>query len=144
MLQTLRTFIGVLLLFSCFPGSTQSQILEGHRLKVTPVKVLKSRPQVYLDQSRTKPFRYTSLRYYPTKIHNLHVISISQPNKMFDDVYYVNEKGESVHRSVAITAPMNRFPNETHRFDSFNPTGAENLEWAFMQGLVDMIFLKRR
>ncbi|MEP1094865.1 MAG: hypothetical protein ABJG78_07120 [Cyclobacteriaceae bacterium] len=144
MLNKLRTIFGTIFLLSCFIGSAQSQIMEGHRLKITPVNVLKSRPHVYFNFSRNRPFRYSGLRYYPTKIHNTHVISVAQPNRMFDNVYYVDEKGNSVYRSVAVTAPMNRFPNEKRKFDSFNPTGAETLQEAIMQGITDMIFLKRR
>lgn len=139
-MQKLRIISVMVFLLSSFWGTTQSQILEGHRLK--PVSVLKTRPQVYFNLSQNRPFRHSGLRYYPTKISNTHVISVAQPNSMFDNVYYVNGKGESVYRSVAITAPMNRFPNETRRFDSFNPTGAENLKDAISQGILDMIFTK--
>lgn len=111
------------------------------RLNSNLVTFINPSPSVYLNLSANKPFRYSALRYVPTKINNTHVISTRRHNQPFDDVYYINEKGETEYHSIAITAPINRFPNSQQKWDSFNPTGAETLKEAVFQGLWNAIYL---
>ncbi len=116
-------------------GFGQSQI-DPSKFRTSFGKLFNETPDFYFNLNKNKPFRYSGLRYFPTKINDLHVVSIAQPNNMFDNVYYINQKGQTVFQSINITAPMNRFPNSIG-YDSFNPTGAASLQGAVLQGLWD-------
>ncbi len=130
-------FVPFLLLFTIVSYASFGQsAIDPKKLRTSFGKLFNETPDFYFNFNKNKPFRYSGLRYYPTKIDDLHVISVAQPNKMFDNVYYIDQKGETVFRSVSITAPMNRYSN-SRGFDSFNPTGAASLKEALLQGLWD-------
>lgn len=119
------------------------QLLEPRHLKPGFSMLLRETPDFFFRFNKNEPFRYSSLRYYPTKIHDLHVISVAQPNMMFDNTYFIDANGKTVYRSIGLTAPMNRYHN-SGGYDSFNPTGARTLKDAVVQGIWDSFFVFKK
>ena len=96
-------------------------------------------PEIKLSLLNNKTYRHGALWYHPNLFKGEHVISAVQSNNIFDDVYYLNSKGDLQYKSIALTAPMNRLM-DTQRYDSFNPTGATSLGEGIAQGLMNMLF----
>lgn len=130
-------FVPFIILFAIVSSTCFGQSpIDPKKFRTSFSKLFNETPDFYFNLTNNKPFRYSGLRYYPTKINNLHVVSVAQPNKMFDNVYYIDQKGGTIFRSIGITAPMNMYPN-SRGYDSFNPTGAASLKEALLQGLWD-------
>lgn len=84
--------------------------------------------------------RYNIMGYKPIKFDGYQVISSHQANSNFDIVYFIDNKGETVRKVFATTAPMNFDHIATSHFDSMNPYGSVGMASALINGLLGTIF----
>ncbi|MFY0652641.1 MAG: hypothetical protein JXQ96_11435 [Cyclobacteriaceae bacterium] len=126
-----------LLVIVALPNWSSAQVLDKFPTTVQPNMFIGN--QFYLNLPNKNRFRHGALWYYPFKFKQEQVISVNQPYTGLDNVYYPNKKGETTYRSMAVTAPMNRYMNN-RVYDSFNPTGARNIQEGIAQGMVNLIF----
>lgn len=138
-MNNLRHLFSFLFLFF-FSLSSFAQIKEATTIPFSDFQLNSRLPINYHFISSTG-FRHNSFRYLPTKFKNEHVISVAQPNTMFDNVYYLDAKGNTMYRSMAVTAPINMMNfNDSQRRDSFNPNGMLDLRDGILQGLANFVF----
>ncbi|MEM1136626.1 MAG: hypothetical protein AAGI07_12380 [Bacteroidota bacterium] len=83
--------------------------------------------------------RYNLYSYTNFKFHNIQVISAHQPYTPFDYVYFVDKSGNTLHRNLALTSPLNTDYNFEKRHDSLNPHGSTNLGDAIILGGLNSI-----
>lgn len=119
--------------------SAQSTDFTATKLKYQSFTYSSFQPEIKLSLLNNTTYRHGAIWYHATSFKNEHVISAVQSNNIFDDVYYLNSKGDLQYRSIAVTAPMNRLV-DSQRYDSFNPTGATSLGEGIAQGLMNMLF----
>ena len=87
--------------------------------------------------------RHTTAFYTNYKVSDLQVISVHQSNTPYDILFYVNEKGETQYKSMALSAPLNLQNNFQTRYDSFNPYGSREIGEAVLTGFLNTLFNKR-
>ena len=122
------------------PYCCSAQFFEKSSFASTTVATNVFQPELKVSVLQAQPNRFSSLWYYPTKFNDEHVISASEPGRLFDQVYYVDDRGNTKYKSLGCTAPMNRFTPPNQRFDSFNPYGSSTIEESIGQGLLNLLF----
>lgn len=79
----------------------------------------------------------SSFRYLPEKVHDQQVIRVNRAGTGFDDIYYIENKGNSTYHSVTQTRPVNTIMRRGA--DSFNPNNASTMGEAVFMGVSSMI-----
>lgn len=79
----------------------------------------------------------SSFRYLPEKVHDQQVIRVNRAGTGFDDIYYIDQKGNTTYHSVSQTRPVNTMMRRGA--DSFNPNSASTMGEAVILGVSSML-----
>ncbi|MCV9388337.1 hypothetical protein [Reichenbachiella ulvae] len=83
---------------------------------------------------------YSSFSYLPQEYKEYRVIHIARTDASFDDVYFIDEDGNTSTHSIMQTKPVNvmNMPGQPQR-DSFNPHGSNTFDQALISGVSHLI-----
>lgn len=133
----------VLIMSATFATTAQSLEYTKNNKRFVPATKSDSEPIIFF------PIISQSMWYPPKKVQGLHVISVNRPNSVMDDVYFIDQSGNTQYHTIKPTSPINLYMQRIERrhFDSFNPHGSRNFEEAIGNGvssiLSGLIFMQR-